>query len=428
MKTYHKYLIDEYPLMVFPSLAKIIGLNQSIILQQIHYWIINNKLNKKTKKDKKTWCYNSYKKWQKQFPFWSQRTIQREFLYLEKEGLVISANHNNFKTNKTKWYRINYTVLNKKIKNYKGSKFGTMDDDKLALSRQNINRESSFKQQKKICVSHETPDFFVGIKKGKGIKEKKQKEISAKLELHPFATKALSIWNTLPNITAHKKPSKVWLEVIKSLNMLKSGKLYKNHFEKEFLKKYNIPENILRHKFTKQEIIITLKKVSEWCQQGFLIQNKSFPISLPQAIYTPYSFYQSVFLVACMNDLKPTIQKIENKFPEITDYFQKRTHISLDDKGLNQMCKALNQLFDYHTNYILRKATGYHINKLFGDFKSMCKTFIDWLVDNDKLRNTDKDFKYSMFGFNPDSIMFKKFIKYYEKTLNCNLSSSFSRF
>ena len=405
--------------MVFPSLAKIIGLNQSIILQQIHYWIINNKLNKKAKKDKKTWCYNSYKKWQKQFPFWSQRTIQREFLYLEKEGLVISANHNNFKTNKTKWYRINYTVLNKKIKNYKGFRFGTMDDDKLALSKKNIYKDT-ISSKEEISVSHETPSAKKVLISGKGIKEKQQKEISARLALHPFETKALSIWNTLPNITHHNKPSKTWLNIIKSLNMLKSGKLYKQHFDKEFLKKYNIPKANLRHKFSKQEIITTLKKVSQWCQQGFLKRDESFPTSLPNAIYNSHSFFQSIFLIACVNDLKPVVQKIENKFPEITDYFQKKIKSNLNDKILNQLCRNLNELYVYHKTVILKCAMNYSTSKLFGDFKSMCRTFIDWLVDNEKNRNIDKDFKYSVFGFKSDSIMFKKFIKHCKKAYNCD--------
>ena len=299
-------------------------------------------------------------------------------------------------------------------------------DQKVKTCNSTCNSTISSKEE--ISVSHETHPAIKVLTSGKGFKEKQQKEISAKLELHPFATKAILYWNTLPNITPHKKPSKTWLEVIKSLNMLKSGKLYKKRFDKDFLKKYNIPESMLKHKFKKPEILITLKKVSGWCQQGFLMRDADFPTSLPNAIYNSHSFFKSVFLIACVNDLKPAIQKIENKFPEITDYFQKKTRVILNDKELNQLCRTLIPLFNYHKQYVFKKAIGYHIGKLFGDFKSMCKTYIDWLVDNDKTRNIDKDFKYSVFGFKPDSIMFKKFIKYYEKALNCSLSSSFSRF
>ena len=37
--TSHRLLIDEPPLMVLPSLAAVIGLNEAIMLQQIHYWL-----------------------------------------------------------------------------------------------------------------------------------------------------------------------------------------------------------------------------------------------------------------------------------------------------------------------------------------------------------------------------------------------------
>ena len=34
-----RLLIDEYPLVVQPSLAALVGINEAIILQQIHYWL-----------------------------------------------------------------------------------------------------------------------------------------------------------------------------------------------------------------------------------------------------------------------------------------------------------------------------------------------------------------------------------------------------
>lgn len=37
-------LINEPPLQVLPTLAKTIGLNEAIVLQQVHYWL-NPKFN-----------------------------------------------------------------------------------------------------------------------------------------------------------------------------------------------------------------------------------------------------------------------------------------------------------------------------------------------------------------------------------------------
>lgn len=106
-----KLLLDEHPLMVMPNLAKKIGLNEAIILQQIHYW---NEINKRTNsnfKDGHYWTFNSVQEWREQFPFWSGRTIQRTITNLEKMKLVITGNYNKLKIDRTKWYRIDYKVL-----------------------------------------------------------------------------------------------------------------------------------------------------------------------------------------------------------------------------------------------------------------------------------------------------------------------------
>lgn len=108
-----KLLLDEHPLMVMPKLAKEIGLNEAIILQQIHYW---NEINKKTNnnfKDGYYWTFNSYDGWCEQFPFWSEHTIRRTIKNLEKMQLIIVGNYNKLKIDRTKWYRIDYKKLDK---------------------------------------------------------------------------------------------------------------------------------------------------------------------------------------------------------------------------------------------------------------------------------------------------------------------------
>ena len=106
-----KLLLDEVPLMIMPQLAVKIGLNESIVLQQVHYWLEINKKANKNLRDGFYWTYNSYKEWQEQFPFFSTKTIQRTIVKLEKIDLLISANYNKLKIDRTKWYRINYETL-----------------------------------------------------------------------------------------------------------------------------------------------------------------------------------------------------------------------------------------------------------------------------------------------------------------------------
>ncbi|WP_105995747.1 conserved phage C-terminal domain-containing protein [Staphylococcus agnetis] len=117
-----KLLIDDYPIQVLPKLAEEIGLNEAIILQQIHYWLNSSKHNY----DGKRWIYNSYPKWIEQFPFWSESTIKRTITSLEKQNLVHVGNYNKAGFDRTKWYSINYTTLNKLMTRPSGQNDPTM--------------------------------------------------------------------------------------------------------------------------------------------------------------------------------------------------------------------------------------------------------------------------------------------------------------
>ena len=79
-------LINEPPLQVLPTLAVLVGLNEAIVLQQLHYWLAKSA----NVQDGRKWVYNSYEQWQAQFPFWHVNTIQRTFGSLEKQGVVLS--------------------------------------------------------------------------------------------------------------------------------------------------------------------------------------------------------------------------------------------------------------------------------------------------------------------------------------------------
>ena len=104
-----KLLINEPPLLVFKTLAVKIGLNEAIVLQQLHFLcsISNNE------KDGHAWVYNTIDSWRdNHFEFWSRETIKRVFLSLREKNLVhSSSDFNKMKIDKTLWYRVNYDEL-----------------------------------------------------------------------------------------------------------------------------------------------------------------------------------------------------------------------------------------------------------------------------------------------------------------------------
>lgn len=118
MSEKHTLLMSDSNILVFqPELSKLIGLNESIILQQIHYWIENGKKAKRNFHEGKYWVYNSYDEWQRQFPFWSKNTIIRALKGLEDKNILISGNFNKKGFDKTKWYSIDYNNLEILLKN-----------------------------------------------------------------------------------------------------------------------------------------------------------------------------------------------------------------------------------------------------------------------------------------------------------------------
>lgn len=127
-----KWLVDDEPLFVLPTVAVKLGLNESIFLQQLHYW-----LGKSTHThDGHVWVYNTYEGWKKQFPFWSESTIRRTIVRLEKKGIVVSRYRSQM--DKTKWYRIDYDVLAKVLDtNVVHDEQVTEDDENMCIEKTN---------------------------------------------------------------------------------------------------------------------------------------------------------------------------------------------------------------------------------------------------------------------------------------------------
>lgn len=108
-------LFNKHPLVVDKELAAKIGLNEAMILQQVHYWMEINKKNKRNYHEGRQWTYNTIDEWTEEFPFWSKQTVKRTFKNLRDLGFIIVDNFNAYKFDKTLWYTIDYDKLNESI-------------------------------------------------------------------------------------------------------------------------------------------------------------------------------------------------------------------------------------------------------------------------------------------------------------------------
>lgn len=96
-------------LLVNRRLAAIIGLNEAIVLQQIHYWV--KKKGGGVEHQGLRWVFNSLERWQEQFPFWSQDTVKRALAALKAKGLVRVEKLSEVGRDRTNYYTIDYKQI-----------------------------------------------------------------------------------------------------------------------------------------------------------------------------------------------------------------------------------------------------------------------------------------------------------------------------
>jgi len=93
--------------IILPTLAALLSVNEAIVLQHLHSMLFDefNSI------DGHRWVDKTYAEWREIFPFWSEKTLSRIFLKLEKRGFVISSQPKRHHFNSSKSYRINYDNL-----------------------------------------------------------------------------------------------------------------------------------------------------------------------------------------------------------------------------------------------------------------------------------------------------------------------------
>ena len=82
------------------------GVDGAIMLDNLQFWIIKNKANKKHYYDGKYWTYNTMEAFTELFPFWSKRQIERILNNLKNNGYLIDGNYNKTAYDRTKWYAL----------------------------------------------------------------------------------------------------------------------------------------------------------------------------------------------------------------------------------------------------------------------------------------------------------------------------------
>lgn len=196
MTTDTKIIRNEAPLQIPPQLAAWIGLNEAIFIQQLYYWLSNDKVKGHVVEGVK-WIRNTLPEWQENFPFWDEGTIKRTIANLEEDELILSCS---FK-GRSKWYTIDFN----KVETISGPV-------PRLLGKANKRREAREKRPKKEEVSVQNvpiPEHQNGANSG-AISTNSSDSISTKctdvsVQNVPLQ-RILSETNKTPNGVGDKKP------------------------------------------------------------------------------------------------------------------------------------------------------------------------------------------------------------------------------
>lgn len=86
------------------AIATKYGIVESILLENLFYWVKKNSANERHFYDGKYWTYNSRKAFARLFPYIGEKSIERALNHLVEIGILLKGNNNEDKFDKTSWF------------------------------------------------------------------------------------------------------------------------------------------------------------------------------------------------------------------------------------------------------------------------------------------------------------------------------------
>ena len=100
------------------EIVETVGIQAAVIFRNFRYWVEANAAADRNKRNGLHWSYNSITQLTRLFPYMSRDKIRYALKKLEQSGLLIVAEFNKMKADKTKWYSVDYAVFERMKEEY----------------------------------------------------------------------------------------------------------------------------------------------------------------------------------------------------------------------------------------------------------------------------------------------------------------------
>ncbi|MFM0608709.1 hypothetical protein PQR05_29685 [Paraburkholderia sediminicola] len=84
--------------------ARLYGLPEAVLVYNLQFWIERNRANGENFREGRTWSYNSVRAFGDLFAYLSIKQVRRALESLVKQGVLVTANHNESGRDRTLWY------------------------------------------------------------------------------------------------------------------------------------------------------------------------------------------------------------------------------------------------------------------------------------------------------------------------------------
>lgn len=116
------------------DIAQKYGVDEAIMLNHIMFWVLRNEANDKNFYEGYYWTFNSVNAFEKLFPYWSKRQVDRILKSLESKNLILTGNFNKSSYDRTKWYTLSNLTRTEMLKPFNDLANSISQNGKMELA------------------------------------------------------------------------------------------------------------------------------------------------------------------------------------------------------------------------------------------------------------------------------------------------------